>query len=43
MFKARARLQLPEGLTEEKLRQSIEGLANELMVDLELVNGEKTP
>jgi glycine cleavage system regulatory protein len=43
MFKARARLQLPEGLSEATLRQSIESLANEMMVDLELVNGEKTP
>ncbi len=36
MFKARARLQLPEGLSEETLRRSIESLANELMVDLNL-------
>jgi glycine cleavage system regulatory protein len=36
MFKARARLQIPEGLGVEKLRTAIEGLANELMVDLNL-------
>ena len=34
MFKARARLQLPDGLGDETLRTSIESLANELMVDL---------
>lgn len=37
MFKARARLQLPEGLAEDTLRRSIESLANEMMVDLDLV------
>lgn len=36
MFKARAMLQIPEGLGVEKLRKAIEGLANELMVDLNL-------
>ncbi len=40
MFKARARLLLPDGLSEDKLRQSIESLANEMMVDLELASGE---
>ena len=33
MFKARARLQLPEGIGVDALRRSIESLANELMVD----------
>lgn len=37
MFKARARLQLPEGLAVDTLRRSIESLANEMMVDLDLV------
>lgn len=36
MFKARARLQLPATLSDDKLRASIESLANEMMVDLEL-------
>lgn len=36
MFKARARLRLPEGLDPEELRRSLEALANELMVDLHL-------
>jgi glycine cleavage system regulatory protein len=40
MFKARARLLLPDGLSEAALRQSIEGLANEMMVDLDLVSGD---
>ena len=40
MFKARARLHLPDGLNEATLRQSIEGLANELMVDLDLDTAE---
>lgn len=39
MFKARARLQLPEGISDEALRKSIESLANEMMVDLELEGG----
>jgi glycine cleavage system regulatory protein len=34
MFKARARLQLPEGLSIEQVRKSIESLANEMMVDI---------
>lgn len=34
MFKARARLQLPPGLDDHTLRQALEALANELMVDL---------
>lgn len=34
MFKARARLQLPPGLDAQALRQALEALANELMVDL---------
>ena len=40
MFKARARLQLPDGLGDETLRRSIESLANELMVDLNLDRGD---
>jgi glycine cleavage system regulatory protein len=36
MFKARARLTLPERLDVEELRQSLEAIANELMVDLSL-------
>ena len=36
MFKARARLLLPEGLDPEELRDALEALANELMVDLDL-------
>jgi glycine cleavage system regulatory protein len=36
MFKARARLQLPADLGEDKLRAAIESLANEMMVDLDL-------
>lgn len=36
MFKARARLVLPDGLDLEELRKSLEALANELMVDLHL-------
>ncbi len=36
MFKARARLTLPEGLQVEDLRQSLEAIAHELMVDLSL-------
>lgn len=34
MFKARAQLLLPPGLDAHTLRQALEGLANELMVDL---------
>jgi glycine cleavage system regulatory protein len=40
MFKARARLLLPTGMSEDTLRRSIEGLANEMMVDLDLAPGE---
>ena len=36
MFKARARLRLPDDVDLEKLRASVEALADELMVDLEL-------
>jgi glycine cleavage system regulatory protein len=36
MFKAKARLTLPDGLPLEDLRQSLEALAQELMVDLSL-------
>jgi glycine cleavage system regulatory protein len=41
MFKAKARLTLPEGLSLEDLRGSLEALAHELMVDLQL-GDEKT-
>ncbi len=34
MFKARAALRLPEGVTRDQVRRSLEALANELMVDL---------
>ena len=34
MFKARALLQLPPGLDDHTLRQALEALANEWMVDL---------
>jgi glycine cleavage system regulatory protein len=43
MFKARARLLLPDGLSEGELRQAIEGLANEMMVDLDFVAGDIAP
>jgi glycine cleavage system regulatory protein len=36
LFKARARLTLPDDLDLEQLRQSLEALADELMVDLSL-------
>jgi glycine cleavage system regulatory protein len=36
LFRATARLHLPEGLTEEKLRQALEQVAADLMVDLQL-------
>lgn len=36
MFKAKARLTLPDGLCLEELRRSLEALAHELMVDLSL-------
>ena len=36
MFKAKARLLLPDGLPVEELRDSLEALADELMVDLSL-------
>jgi glycine cleavage system regulatory protein len=39
MFKARARLLLPEGLRAEKVQKSLESIANELMVDLSFESG----
>jgi glycine cleavage system regulatory protein len=36
MFKAKARLKLPADLDPEDLRRSVEALANDLMVDLEI-------
>ncbi len=40
MFKARATLQLPAGVSGEKVRKSIESLANELMVDITRHRGD---
>lgn len=39
MFKAKARLRLPNDLDLDELRNAVEALANELMVDLELEGG----
>jgi glycine cleavage system regulatory protein len=39
MFKAKARLKLPMDLDPDDLRQAVEALANDLMVDLEPENG----
>lgn len=39
MFKATALLRLPTGLDENALRRSLESLANELMVDLDVHEG----
>jgi len=39
LFKARALLQLPEGLGDDRVRQALEALANEWMVDLSVVPG----
>lgn len=39
MFKATALLRLPAGLDEDALRRSLESLANELMVDLDVHQG----
>lgn len=36
LFKARARLRVPEGVSRELLRSELEQLANELMVDIKL-------
>jgi len=44
MFKAKARLMLPDDLAIDDLRQSLEAIANELMVDLTLDGvGELVP
>jgi glycine cleavage system regulatory protein len=43
MFKAKARLTLPDGLPLEELRQSLEALAHELMVDLSLEDAGASP
>lgn len=43
MFKAKARLTLPDGLPLEELRQSLEALAHELMVDLSLESASASP
>ncbi len=40
MFKARALLQLPEQLAIDRVRQALEALANELMVDLSIEPGQ---
>lgn len=39
LFKARALLQLPDGLGDDSVRQALEALANEWMVDLSVVPG----
>ena len=41
MFRAAARIRLPEGLAVDKLRKTLEKLAGEIMVDLSLSEGEK--
>lgn len=38
MFRARARLRVPAAVSVDSLRQAMEALANELMVDLELAD-----
>jgi glycine cleavage system regulatory protein len=38
LFRARARLRVPESLSVDALRRAMEALANELMVDLELAD-----
>jgi glycine cleavage system regulatory protein len=43
MFKAKARLTLPDGLPLEELRQSLEAIAHELMVDLSLEGASPAP
>jgi glycine cleavage system regulatory protein len=43
MFKAKARLTLPDGLPLEDLRQSLEAIAHELMVDLSLEGASPAP
>jgi glycine cleavage system regulatory protein len=40
LFRARARLRLPPGLAVEALREALEKLADELMVDVALERGE---
>lgn len=36
LFRARATLQVPDGVEEERLRETLESLANEIMVDIHL-------
>lgn len=36
LFKVKARLDLPEGLTDDELRRDLEALANEMMVGIEV-------
>lgn len=43
LFKARARLRVPLGLPTHELRLRLEALANELMVDLKLEEGDAPP
>jgi glycine cleavage system regulatory protein len=43
MFKAKAQLTLPDGLPLEDLRQSLEAIAHELMVDLSLEGASPAP
>ena len=40
MFRARARLRAPHGLTADALRQAVERLASEIMVDLAVGEGD---
>lgn len=43
MFRARARLGVPEGVDLDTVQDDLEALANELMVDLELRDPEREP
>ena len=38
MFKARAQLEMPDNLDADDLRDALEGIASELMVDLNLAD-----
>jgi glycine cleavage system regulatory protein len=42
MFRARARVRVPAAVSVDSLRQTMEALANELMVDLELADPPAT-
>jgi glycine cleavage system regulatory protein len=43
MFRAKARLSVPDGLALEDLRKALERLAGEIMVDLAVGEGEPSP